>query len=110
MTEIELQDAAASLARHLGFLVVHFRAARTAQGWATAVSYDGKGYPDLTLIHHGVILFREVKSAKGRLSPDQVMWAERLNEGGHDYAVWRPEQWDDGSVERELKGYASRTG
>lgn len=35
-------------------------------------------------------LFRELKSAKGRISTDQKLWGEGLLTAGADFAFWRP--------------------
>lgn len=108
MSEAELQDAVIDLARLLGWRVAHFRAARTADGgWRTAVSTDGAGFPDLVLAHvrHGVI-FAELKSATGRVRPDQETWINTLAMAGAHATVWRPSHWRDGTIERVLRGGA----
>ena len=91
MLEADLQAAVIEVARTFGWQVAHFRAARTKHGWTTPVAADGAGFPDLVLIHpdHG-LLWRELKSAQGRLSPDQIRWGELLTATGADWAVWRP--------------------
>lgn len=48
------------------------------------------GAPDLVLIRNdGWCAFIEVKSDKGRLSPEQVEWADWLAAGGGDMVVVR---------------------
>jgi hypothetical protein len=66
-TEREFQDAVADVARLAGWRVVHFRPARTAEGWRTPGSYDAHGWPDLTL----------------RLLP------------GAEVYLWYPEDWHE---------------
>jgi len=76
-----------------GWLVAHFRKAMTKRGkWVTPVSGDGKGFPDLVLVHLslGQVIFVECKSNKGRLTPEQKMWIEAVK--GY---VWRPQMWDE---------------
>jgi hypothetical protein len=53
---------------------------------------DGAGFPDLVLAHRtkGVI-FAELKTEIGRLSPAQVVWANALKPHVEHY-VWRPSQ------------------
>jgi len=51
------------------------------------------GYPDVTVCGPRGVLFRELKAERGRLSPDQRVWLERLREAGGDAAVWRPVDW-----------------
>ena len=65
-----------------------------------------EGYPDLTLWHpiKAMILFREMKSARGHLSEDQVKVGWGLLCAGADWDVWGPEEWQDGTVEAVLRG------
>lgn len=91
-TEAQFQKAVIDLARVTGWLVAHFRPARTEDGWRTPVAADGAGFPDLVLVRDRV-LYRELKSESGRVRPDQQRWHERLAMGGADIAVWRPADW-----------------
>lgn len=101
MTEAELQANVIELARYTGWMVAHFRAARVGdpetgdQRWVTPVAADGKGFPDLVLVdaRRGQILYRELKSPKGRLSPHQQKWLDALTLAGADAGVWRPADW-----------------
>jgi hypothetical protein len=91
MNETEFQGAVLDLAKLFGWRVAHFRPARTEQGWRTAVAADGKGFPDLVLIHpkYGV-LFRELKTDTTQLSADQEAWRDSLLDAGADWDIWRP--------------------
>lgn len=91
-TEAQFQKAVIDLARHTGWLVAHFRPARTEEGWRTPVSADGAGFVDLVLVRDRV-LYRELKSEKGRVRPDQQHWHDALAAAGADIAVWRPSDW-----------------
>lgn len=102
MKEAELQEAVIDTAHTFGWLVAHFRPARTEKGWRTPVAADGKGFPDLVLVRDR-ILFVELKSEKGRLSPDQALWQEWLTEGDGDHRVWRPRHWLSGKIIDELR-------
>ena len=97
MTEAELQSAVLDLAALFGWKVAHFRPARTAHGWRTPVSADGAGWPDLVLVHpdRGLVLFRELKADRGRLTLEQQAWQQWLTAAGQDFAVWRPEDLDE---------------
>lgn len=106
MSESDLQRAVLELAKRLGFKSAHFRPGKTTRGrWITAVQGDGAGYPDLTLVGHGRLVFVELKSAKGRVSREQAEWITAL-EGvpAIEVHVWRPQHWLDGTVEAVLKG------
>ena len=41
------------------------------------------------------VVFAELKSAKGRVTPDQQKWHDRLREAGAEVHVWKPANWDD---------------
>lgn len=91
-----------------GWRVCHFRPARTADGWRTAVEGHA-GAPDIIAVHpeRGVLLI-EAKSEEGRLSADQVLWrsasmraAERYPDGIR-YLVVRPQEWLAGELDELL--------
>lgn len=102
-SEEELLDQCIELAIRCRWAVVHFRPARLKDDrWVTALQ-GHKGYPDLTLARDGLVLFRELKGATGRLSPEQLDWARQISgdphwredpsaEGraGWRFDVWRP--------------------
>lgn len=106
MLEETLQRNVIELAGYLGWRVAHFRPLRTKYGWRTPVSGDGAGFPDLVLVHpkHGV-LWRELKAARGKLSPEQEGWAASLLAADANYAVWTPAHWP-GQIQAELRGDA----
>lgn len=93
MNEKQFQEAVLQTAKLFGWKVAHFRAARTAKGWATPVAADGKGWPDLVLVGNGRVLFRELKTDKGVLTQEQQEWGEWLTANRQDWAVWRPKMW-----------------
>ena len=107
ISEAELQQAVIETARTLGWRVAHFRPARTKHGWVTPVAADGKGFPDLVLVHHerGRLVFAELKSDKGKTSPDQDAWLaglERVADTVPDVVsvhVWTPADWPKAIVE-----------
>lgn len=77
MTESELQTAIIEAAQLYGWRVAHFRPALTSKGWRTPVQGDA-GFPDLCLARNGRVLFLELKSEKGRVTPDQDAWLTDL--------------------------------
>lgn len=64
-----------------------------SHGWRVYHTYDSRrsepGFPDLVLVRREV-LYRELKSEKGRLTAAQKAWGESLTKAGANYAVWRP--------------------
>ncbi len=83
MTERELLDAVREACRWSALLVYHTHESRRSE----------HGFPDLVVVGpHGVI-FRELKADRGRLTPDQRVWLDRLTEAGADADVWRPDDW-----------------
>lgn len=104
MTEAELQQAVIECANVLGWQVAHFRPAQTSKGWRTPVSAQGKGFPDLVMVNEdGRTIFAELKSERGRLSPEQHRWIGLLGVRGEAY-VWKPADWVDGTIEQVLRG------
>jgi hypothetical protein len=102
VSEAELQKAVIELAKRLGWRTAHFRPGMTKRGnWVTAVQGDGKGFPDLVLARDGVVLFVELKAAKGRLSMDQLAWLSALTP--ERMLVWRPMDWNSGAIEATLR-------
>jgi hypothetical protein len=51
------------------------------------------GYPDLSICGHG-FLFAELKTERGKVSPEQQDWIDRLRHAGVEVYVWRPSDWD----------------
>lgn len=79
-------------------------------GWRHFHVYDSRrspaGFPDLVLVHPGQkrLLFRELKTERGRLRPGQPEWLEDLTPAGQSAEVWRPRDVVSGVVERTLRG------
>ena len=104
VTEAQFQRQVLQLAKLTGWRTAHFRASLNQRGeWQTAVAGDGKGYPDLTLIRDRV-LFIELKTDRGVLSPEQREWRDALLAAGADWRLWRPRDWE--LIEATLKGEA----
>lgn len=95
------------LAHIYGWKVAHFRPAQTKHGWRTAVSAEGKGFPDCVMVRDGQLIFAELKSEKGKVSEAQQEWLDLLNEvsdASRDYVydevrivhiyLWRPSDFD----------------
>ena|SRR3990167_674060 len=48
------------------------------------------GFPDFCLVRDRV-LFAELKTAKGKVTPAQQEWLDALRAAGQEVYVWRPE-------------------
>ena len=97
MTERELLDTLRAACKWSGLLVYHTGDSRRSE----------PGFPDVVVAGRNGILFRELKSSRGRLTPDQRRWLDRLTEAGADADVWRPYDWP-GRVLAELAGIGGR--
>lgn len=106
ITENEFTAQVIQLAQACGWRVAHFRPARTATGWRTAVQGDGKGFPDLVLAHkeRGRVIFAELKVGNNKPSPEQNDWLQTLAavsiSAGVSVYLWTPDDWPE--IEREL--------
>lgn len=113
MAEVDFEHEASfmrvvvEIARLCGWLVVHVPQSVSVRGrHMTAYAFDGKGWPDLTLVHpERGLMFRELKTNKGRLGPEQVKWLRALYNAGADAGVWRP--CDLERIKIELGGKAN---
>jgi hypothetical protein len=92
MTERELQDSVTALCRLLGLPVYHTRDSRKS----------AKGWPDLAICGTRLI-FRELKDATRKVTPEQEAWGRWLTAAGQHWDVWRPADWHSGQVRRELE-------
>jgi VRR-NUC domain len=95
-SEKGFQAAVVQLARLRGWLVAHFRPARTARGWRTPVQADGAGFCDLVMVRprDRRVLFAELKSDRGLLTPAQAQWIQALFGTGAEVHIWRPADMD----------------
>lgn len=93
MSEAQLQAAVLALARWLGLRAWHDRDSRR----------NGAGLPDLILIGPSGVLWRELKTAKGKLRPAQEHWGSDLRTAGQDWDVWRPADLKGGRVKEEME-------
>lgn len=97
MLEKPFQDGVLKLARFHGFsLAYHTHDSRRS----------APGFPDLVLVNPrtGRVLYRELKTNKGRVSPAQQDWLDGLAAAGQDVGVWRPNDLDTGLIVAQLRG------
>ena len=74
-------------------------------GWTVYHTYDSRrsepGFPDLVLVRE-TVLFRELKTDDGKLTPAQKAWGDTLKKAGANYAVWRPSMAQE--INEEIRG------
>lgn len=83
MTEAQFQSQVLALIRAMGLAAYHTHDSRRSE----------PGFPDLVIVGMNGVLYRELKTAKGRVSPDQKYWIYALNAAGEDAGIWRPSDW-----------------
>ena len=95
-SEKEFQSSVIEVAEALGWLVYHPHDSRRS----------APGFPDLVMVHerHGQVLYRELKTEKGKASKDQERWLGVLAAVGSDAGLWRPSDWVSGLIQRVLSG------
>lgn len=72
MTEDELLAAILDAAKYLGWRAYHVRNSKAG------IIQGDAGFPDLVLARKGRVLFVELKSEKGKLTPAQWAWLDDL--------------------------------
>lgn len=73
MSEAELRKRVVALAQALGWRVFSLPISRPRRPVK-----DASGYPDLTLAREGQVLWLELKTEDGALSPAQRAWLQAL--------------------------------
>ena len=79
-----------------GWAWIHPRPARRAQGkWTTPTQGNSaKGFPDIVAVRPPRVLWLELKTERGRVSPEQDDWLERLRTSGQEaYVIRLPRDW-----------------
>ena len=84
LTEKEFQSQVVTLARILGWLVYHPYDSRRSE----------PGFPDLTMVRAGRLIFAELKSETGKVTLAQKDWARELELSDAEYYLWRPADWN----------------
>lgn len=101
LSEADFQSAVVELAQLQGWRVCHFSDSRRPGPHGQWVGDAGaRGWPDLVLVRGPALLFRELKSEKGRITSHQQEWLDMLEGAKQDVKVWRPSDWDE--IQRTL--------
>lgn len=93
MTEAELEEHIQRQCERLDIFRFHVRDSRRGMM---------RGLPDDILIGRRRVLWRELKSESGALTPDQRRVGSRLLLAGQDWGVWRPRDLASGIIASQL--------
>ena len=85
ISEKDFLEQVRELARYEGWLSYHtYRSTRSEPG-----------FPDLVLVRPPRLIFAELKTEKGRVTPAQRLWLDVLGRCNEVEAhLWRPSDWD----------------
>lgn len=101
ITEKAFTAQVIKMARVFGWLVHHCRPALSRRGtWMTPIEGDA-GLPDILALRHDRAIMAELKSATGRVTPEQAAWLVVAKEAGLEAYVWRPAEIEQ--IERILR-------
>lgn len=68
------------------------------RGWLAYHTHDSRrsaaGFPDLVLVRGDRLIFAELKTDAGKVTPAQNAWLDRLGDAVPEVYVWRPKDWD----------------
>ena len=86
ISEAEFREMAIDAAKKLGW--------RCYFTWASI--HSPKGFPDLVLCKPPRLIFAELKSQKGRITPAQQGWLDDLRACPHaEVHLWQPSRWPE---------------
>lgn len=83
ITEKQFTQLVVDAARWRGWLAYHTQDSRRSAA----------GFPDLVLVRAGEMMFVELKTEKGRISPAQHEWLDSLARAHPAVMLWRPRDW-----------------
>jgi hypothetical protein len=86
-----------ALMKDLGLFGYHARNSRGSE----------PGWPDWVIIGRAGILYRELKTEHGTLSPEQRAVGALITRAGGSWAVWRPRDLLNGTIARQLANVAA---
>lgn len=93
-SEADFASWVEEMLQRFGYRVGHFRPAETKKGWRTAVSCDGKGFPDYVAIKGERQIVAEIKAQDGKPTAEQRDWLDSFNGVAETY-LWRPADRDE---------------
>lgn len=93
MTEAQLLSHVRAVARGLGLRAYHTHDSRRSE----------PGFPDLVIVGREGIIYRELKTQKGRVRPEQNQWITDLIRAGQNAGLWRPADLLNGTILNEMR-------
>ncbi len=85
MSEREFQAQIRTLSTVLGWLDYH--------SWTSM--HSAAGFPDMVLVKPPRVIFAELKTENGTVSPHQQFWLDTLKQcSGVEVYLWRPSDWN----------------
>lgn len=100
MPERELQEAVRRMCADLGLFHYHPLSSKGCE----------PGWPDSTILSERRVIFRELKSQAGVVTPAQADVGRKLRAAGQSWKVWRPTDLIDGTIGQELAVLAAIQG
>lgn len=99
LTEARFQKQVVDLARLLHWRVWHDNATNTPRrcsncGQVRHGPRNAAGLPDLILVRQPRLIWAELKTDSGDVSPEQWSWLEDLAASGQECYIWRPSQFE----------------
>ncbi|MBZ5736472.1 VRR-NUC domain-containing protein [Nocardioides sp. TRM66260-LWL] len=85
ISEAMFQRHLLQLAAWHGLLSYHTHDSRRSQ----------PGFPDCVLLGPAGVIYAELKTTKGRVTPEQREWLDRLTAAGQTAYLWRPTDWPE---------------
>ena len=81
ISEATLAQCVNDIAKHYQWRKYHTRDSRRSD----------KGFPDLVLVRGKRVIWAELKTMDGRITPEQREWLNDLTHAGQEVYVWRPD-------------------
>lgn len=100
MTEAELLEQVRDACRALRLRAYHTHDSRRSE----------PGFPDLVIVGPRGILYRELKTQKGRVRPDQADWIFDLTRARQNAGLWRPTDLLNGTILDQLRTITEHAG
>jgi hypothetical protein len=98
MSEAELLTEVLKLCVGMGYPAFHVYDSRYS---------TGTGFPDLTIVAPGGVIFAELKNQTGWLRKEQTIWRDRLRLAGATWFLWRPADLRSGEIQSVLEHLAT---